>query len=315
MRRRLGLQPAAQVPRQQVEQSASASSLAGDLGERALAVSNGDQPVVAPRRERRVRQIGPFTVAPPRRAGTSRGRAIARSALLHGSRSIPSRAMPCASIRALCRVGTTVIGCSLRVSASRRRMRRARRLAARGIENDAPRGSRCAPPGRPRSRPGSSGAASTMRPCAAVPAISATARNGSRASGDRRHRAGRRGHWRAGTARLSAAVLGDAVRIGERQQRPSSSPGSARPATAWRSARHLGPAFRHRARLARPRRAVAAQASRRCARSTSLPPSPRSVSTTAMSAARRPPRARRHRPPCGRAGAAAAVRPARGRAA
>ena len=106
-----------------------------------------------------------------------------RSALLHGSRSMPSRAMPCARRRAVSSPGTTAIGCSLSVSAPSRRKRRARRLAVAASNTVSSLLSMR--PAWPASISGRlNAAASTMRPCAAVPAISATARNGSRASGD-----------------------------------------------------------------------------------------------------------------------------------
>ena len=105
------------------------------------------------------------------------------SALLHGNRSTPSRRTPCASACAVSADGSTCPGCSASTSAPRRRARRARRLELAASNVTSSRVSMRS--ANPASISASAiGAASRMRPCAAVPASSATARNGSRASAD-----------------------------------------------------------------------------------------------------------------------------------
>ena len=89
--------------------------------------------------------------------------------------------------------------------------------------------------------------------------------------------------------RAVAAVLRDAVRIGEREDRARRSVSSPLPlAGRGRSA----PSSLHRFAIARASRARGERSRRkfstRCVRSTSSPPSPRSVSTAAMSAASAP---------------------------
>ena len=134
------------------------------------------------------------------------------------------------------------------------------------------------------------GAASRMRLCAAVPVSSATARNGSRASAEAGSTLPPR-PLASRNAPSAAAVLGDAVGIGERR-------GARRP-TARRSpraaARRRSSAQRFAIR-AHPRRGASGRGGTDRAggaRSTSLPPSPRSVSIAAMSAASWPAPSRR----------------------
>ena len=153
-------------------------------------------------------------------------------------------------------------------------------------------------------------AASRMRACAAVPVNSAATRNGSRASDEGRIEHGAAAIGQQEAALPAAAILGDAIGIGEREER----------ARRWhrrsrlRVRRHRSrPALRHAARILGAARAIAAE----------LIEPMRQIDVVAAEAAlgdqhrRSPRRARlrrraRHRPPCARAAAAAAARAACG---
>ncbi len=125
--------------------------------------------------------------------------------------------MPSASMRAVSSSGSTLRTCSPSATAPSRRSRRAAQARASPHRRRSRRGSRCASAKRASISASVIGAASRMRPCAAVPAISPTARK-ARAPAPTPDRHWRRGRWRAGTTPPRAAVFGDAVGIGEREQ-------------------------------------------------------------------------------------------------
>ena len=221
------------------------------------------------------------------------------SALVHGRRATPSERTPRASASAAASSCGTESVCSASVSAPSRRRRRARndaearsKLSSSTVSIEAP---------AIRSMSSSvSAAARRMRAEAARPAISPMARNGS--PGQRVMRLQRRrpavGHQELAAP---AARDSDAVGIGggeegadwsSQRHRPHPRPGlDGRPDRPFPSgegeAKGLlaaSPRARRRASSARCERSRR-KASIRVARSTASPPSPRSVSTTAISLA------------------------------
>ena len=132
-----------------------------------------------------------------------------------------------------------------------------------------------------RSRRALIGAASTMRLAAAAPVISATARNGSRASGDAGSTLPPRPLASRKAALAAAAIFRDAVGIGQSASRRAGCVSS--PSFAALAAGRLQPTASP-SRAHPPRGASGRGGNCRAggARSTSSPPSPRSVSTAAM---------------------------------
>ena len=144
-----------------------------------------------------------------------------------------------------------------------------------------------------------------MRLCAAVPASSATARNGSRASAEAGSILAPR-PLASRNAPPAAAILGDAVRIGERRGSRRRSNRSCR-RRCWLAGARSAQRLAMPPRVLAAARAVAAELIEPVARSTSSPPSPRSRQDRGdLGGALARAFARRHRPPCARAAAAAA---------
>ena len=214
MGRRLGVEPALEVPRQQ---RARAPCPIRPAQTSASAVLTAAAARASRRRSRRApRRTDPAIRRLRRGAGTSRGRAIAAATCVHGSRSMPSRAMPSASMsRGL--VGRLRPASAARPARSRRAARCAGRAGwPRPDRTRSPRGVSIRSAKRASISSSVIGAASRMRPCAA--------RAGQ--FGDRQERLARQRRRRIdiGAAAVGeqeraagAAVLGDAVGIGERE--------------------------------------------------------------------------------------------------
>ena len=182
MGRRLGVEPAAQIPRHQRGDGVG-QLLGGNLAARGFVEQQRLQPIGRVARQAFVGQ-GRATPRLPPGAGTARGCAIAAPlCLLQGRRSRPRPTMPCARMCAVSASGVTCLICSASTSAPSRRLRRARNDADAASNVTASRSS-ILPAKRASISASVIGAASTMRLAAAAPVSSATARNGSRASAE-----------------------------------------------------------------------------------------------------------------------------------
>ena len=287
----------------------SASSSAPSVGERGLAGQRRREPVrrasrPAPRRTgRAIRRLR-------RGAGTCTRSRHCRSDLRPRQ---PVEAEPrdalapaCARSRRSARPCIGLLGERDRAEPAQLRRRAGSRSRRRTRSR---RGSRCGRRNRASISASVIGAASRMRPCAARAGDLgdrekrlARQRRGridvrAAAVGEQERAAARRGSWRCGRDRRARAA-----------RRASESPCSLRAsagASPLRSPPIASPSRAHPARGASGRGAARRGDG---ARSTSLPPSPRSVSTSGdlgreRACARAPP----HRPPCGRAAAAAAA--------
>ena len=291
--------------------AASANSSAPSCGERGLAGERRREPVAGAsprarrRRDRAIRRLR------RRRRNIDPVAPLRAAPCVHGSRSRPSRAMPSRQhARGLVARLDLRIGCS---------------ASAIGAE-PAQRGGRAGLRSRRRTR-SRRGSRCDRRNCASISASverrgqqrcgparrcrrSRRPRETARATAPTPDRRWRRGRWRAGRRRRRRGSwrCGPDRRAPAARRRDSSRlPRRALPSPAGRQS--SAQRFAIAPRVLR-RGASGRGAGRRGggARSTSLPPRPRSVSTTAISAASAAVAARRaRRPPCARAAAAAAV--------
>ena len=315
MGRRLGVEPARQLPRQRARAGRAARSSAP------ISAS-----LVLPEKERARANPALAASAASERSGQSSPSRRARRNITR-SRHCLSGLGPRQALDAERRSRRSASACALASSAgpasgllgehrARRaagggapaaRPRRDRRRFRRGLDRGA--GDRSRPPRA------ISGAASRMRAAAARPTISPTARYGCAAQGRRAARAPPRGRWPSGTRR-PAARLGDAVGIGEASSGPTA---SARRATCSRGSRRLAlKAARWRAAASPCARRRASSARGERSRRKALEPPARSTAVAAEAAfgqhdrdlgrrASRSPCAARRRPPCAPAAAAAAA--------
>ena len=218
MRRRFGVEPAAQIPRQQAVHRVG--EFVGAERRRARSCRRAAARAIRRRRggERRVGQVGPF-VAFGAGAGTSRGRAIAASALR------PRQAVEAEPRDAFGQHARGLVvrldladGCSAARSRRAGAARRAAQAARSRRRTRSRRGSRCGRRNAPRSR-----RASDRRR-----QQDAALRGGAGDLADREKRLARQRRRRidVGAAAVGeqeraarAAALGDAVGIGEREER------------------------------------------------------------------------------------------------
>ena len=306
MRRRLGVEPLAQGPRQQRIERGGQDRRRRFAPARSCRSRNGASHSAALRASASSDRSGHSSPSAWRRNCTRLRNCSC--ALLHGSLSMPSATMPSASNVALSASGATGLVCSASTSAPSRRERRARSEAEAASKVTASRSS-ILPAKRASISASVIGAARTMRLAAAAPVNSATARNGSRASAEaastlpprplasRNAPRRRRDFWRCGRDRRAP----EQERRGDIHRPPLRS--------VRRTRSGSSPPLHHRARLLGAARAVAAELIEPVAQIDIVAAQP---AFGEHRGDRAPPIRRRlrsrHRPPCAPAAAATAAR-------